>query len=677
MPRPRQGASASGRSVRPLAGAAWASLVRRSFFVSMNHRGNSGSCFAPLERFEEYRGAVDKLRSNLPQLYRAVNPGGDVSRLDGWDVLRKRYEAYLQRGGSPVLVATLYGPTGAGKSTIFRLLTGVDVPAGDDVRPVSFASVVAAPPEWDDPKRLRTVFPSFCLERLTDVSQLRERGGDAARLFHVPFADKSDGGISLILADVPDFNSIEQTNWSRAESVLQRAEIVLFAVFRESYCDERVIAELARCCRLAARMAFLLTKTDSREQAERIWNDLIQSKLTPGSNHLAANFQQCRADGVTTLHQFLSQCHVYFSPRRAPAEVKLEEINPLHPEQPAFVSLLRGADAENVLLASLLEPVAQVVNGCRELLTDFGAVRDNLEDRLCRVDESIANAAERIAGNEFPFDRMMQLIHEEIPKSQSKATRWATVPIRVASRGIRAASSVVRQVVSKRVTSIFARLLAKEKNDGTVQECRELESERIAKATGWLLNRWRSDFPYEAQGGLLAHKNYSRIREEFQRQQLPEPGNEWEPYVRQAVGQWAREHPWLCNALPVTADVALIGSVGLLVVDIATTGGLFGTPVLVGTLGLSGAAAGGSTAAAVILKWAEKRKLENVFRKADEHWRRERATQLRQHLRDHLQRPLFQSWIDQRAKLQEALANDCRQACEKLEVLVRSVPDTA
>ena len=52
------------------------------------------------------------------------------------------------RGANLALVATLYGPTGAGKSTLCRLLTGVPVPAGDDVRPVSYASVVIVPQTW-------------------------------------------------------------------------------------------------------------------------------------------------------------------------------------------------------------------------------------------------------------------------------------------------------------------------------------------------------------------------------------------------------------------------------------------------------------------------------------------------------------------------------------------------
>lgn len=67
------------------------------------------------------------------------------------------WDGFSSLGGREVLVATLYGPTGAGKSTLFRLLTGIPVPAGDEVRPVSYASALAVPSPLANKEALCTI----------------------------------------------------------------------------------------------------------------------------------------------------------------------------------------------------------------------------------------------------------------------------------------------------------------------------------------------------------------------------------------------------------------------------------------------------------------------------------------------------------------------------------------
>src|SRR6266850_1298758 len=104
---------------------------------------------AGLERFERFAAAVEGLVRHFPEIFVLLHPEQSLDTVDGWSAMVQRSEALQAQGRKPVLVATLYGPTGAGKSTLFRLLTGVPVPAGSDVRPVSYASVVVVPPNLD------------------------------------------------------------------------------------------------------------------------------------------------------------------------------------------------------------------------------------------------------------------------------------------------------------------------------------------------------------------------------------------------------------------------------------------------------------------------------------------------------------------------------------------------
>ena len=42
--------------------------------------------------------------------------GGKPDSLEGWKDLKARFSAFQMRGKDPVLIATLYGPSGSGKS---------------------------------------------------------------------------------------------------------------------------------------------------------------------------------------------------------------------------------------------------------------------------------------------------------------------------------------------------------------------------------------------------------------------------------------------------------------------------------------------------------------------------------------------------------------------------------
>ena len=367
-----------------------------------------------LGRFETYLQSVDTLQSQFPPIFRSLHPDRRLEDMDGWAAMLKRQEAMRRQGGRPVLVATLYGPSGAGKSTLFRLLTGVEVPAGNDVRPVSYASAVAVPQALLRDGLVDSLFPGFRLQPLDSPQQLRDKENQG-KLFPVAYRANDGQELPLVLADVPDFTTVEVGNWEQCRRMLERAEIVLFAVFSESYVNRDVIEELARCCQLAGHMAYLLTKTHSAEQARRIWEDLTQWKLTSEEQGLAEKFAQRRADGRTLL-EFLAQAPVYYSPwREVP---RLEDIQPLRQDDPPLESLLRGATGENILLSACFSSPRWAIQGCRTTLNEVNHRIDELNGHLTQAERPINEAAKRIAGSEFPIGRMMELVLEETRKHQ-------------------------------------------------------------------------------------------------------------------------------------------------------------------------------------------------------------------------------------------------------------------
>src|SRR5690606_22842875 len=108
-----------------------------------------------------------------------------------------------------------------------------------------------------DPARLARLFPGFVLAPLEDIQELRRPGADDSRLLYVSYSsDAAAQPLPLVLVDVPDFNTVEQANWDKADRVLDRAEVVVFVVFGDGYKDERVVSELARCCRKAGFLAY-------------------------------------------------------------------------------------------------------------------------------------------------------------------------------------------------------------------------------------------------------------------------------------------------------------------------------------------------------------------------------------------------------------------------------------
>jgi energy-coupling factor transporter ATP-binding protein EcfA2 len=619
------------------------------------------------DSFHHAAQAVEVLLNDFPKVYRLL---GDQrlpldKQITGWAAMRERHQVYQEQGEQPVLVAILYGPTGAGKSTLFRLLTGINVPAGDVRRPTTYACAMAAPAVWiEAPDRLRRLFPDLTLEQLQDMAQLGQPTDSENHVFIKPYSppesnwfeklkrkifyqsyDENDQGFPLILVDVPDFDSIERQNWEKAEALLQRAEIVIFLTTGDKYADDVVVKALQRACRLAARLVYLLTKTASAEHARQKWEDLLH-KLAQTPPY-ATHFQEKRSNGQTLL-EFFRGCPVYFSPWSDSPQLK--HVQALSAGDPRLEELLRGLPAENLLLESFLEPAIPVVQACQqELATAQELLRKRRHD-LEQAGRYCAEAAKRVAASLFPISRMMQIMHEEISQQQSWWAKVLSWPFRILSAPFRMMGSLISA-------------LRDAPSQSDVRSQTKLEAENLGKAVEWLLDKWRGDFrPQDAQ--MLEQARLEPLRQQFSRRPLPNMAADWEVHVRQAARQWAREHPWAVNILPAIADFLAIAGGAVLAIDLFATGGHIGIPALV---------AAGGAGARILSEFINSAEMEKMANAVHRSYVEQRSRELQQHLEEHLFRPVFQPWHEWIKQMEQAPVARCQQACADLQQLFQQI----
>jgi hypothetical protein len=597
------------------------------------------------DAFQRYRAGVQLLLQHVPGIERSLAELGDHFSLDGWDSMQLRFQAFQQQDAQPMMVATLYGPSGAGKSAWFRQLTGIDVPSGHVLRPMTYACVMAVPPTLDDPERLVRLFPGFVLKPLEHMDELRCPEAEQTRLLYIAYADQSPAqSLPLILVDVPDFNTVEQANWDKADRMLDRAEVVVFVVFGDAYKDDRVVSELGRCCRKAGFLAYLFTKTTPTAAAAK-WQDLLATVQRFDA------FQQRRNDG-RTLHEFLSACDAYSSPLSDPP--RLSEIAPLRPTAPSLDSLLRGQDAVRIVLTGLLESTAQAVAGCRELLGVAKTRRVAYDQALQRVTRELLTAAQTVAASQFPAGRLVELAIDVSRRNLHWSARIFRYPVALMARQGKAA---VRRLLG---------WLMENPDPDEVRERPDLERDRLYQFAERLIDRFRSLYPEHAvPGGMLDHARCAAVRDAFLAQPLPQPTRDWEDVVRTALEGWCQNNRLLAHLLVLSGDVMLAAGATAIVIDLGTTGGI------IGTVGLPALAGAGSVVAGRILDRFDHLQLRRIAEQAYDQWRDQRRQELAAHLQANFADPLFASWRECLEQLDEATIDRCADACAELTGLAK------
>jgi len=573
--------------------------------------------------------------------------GRQPDSLPGWKALKARYASFQMRGVDPVLIATLYGPSGAGKSTLFKLLTGVDVPAGGAVRPCSMACAAAVPESLDDSQKLAALFPGYIAEKLVSQTQIRQTDGPDQLLF-ATYAEKKKQAIQLVLVDVPDFNTVEKTNWDKAEKMLERAEVVIFMVYDNAYSDDKVIQELARCCKKSASMAYMLTMTNA-EAAKQIWGDLLQKV-----SGKFAIFQEQRADGKT-LHQFLSESPVYFSPRSE--HPSLENVYQLNESTPPLQSLLRGFDAEKIIISGLREPALQTVVSCTSFIEneELGLIGMRDRDRAMRAD--LLEHAKAVAFHEFPAGRLVQIVLEE-------ARRRRPWYLRIITSGFE-----IPGVMFKKGQKLIDWLRGKNDDGPSLVNRDDLERKRLHEATEHMGNQWRGNYPdLSGTDGVLSSANCENARNAFTKVNIPEAGLDWETEVRKDLAKWAEENKWKCAMLATVPELAMTGGIALLMVDLCTTGGSFSA--LLTNLGIAGTVGGVGAAVGVGIKFLEDYHLNTVAENAQNKWKTQRTQELLIHMDENWAAVLLQGWRLKLKTLIDAPIPKLKQICMRVQKLL-------
>lgn len=573
-----------------------------------------------MNRLAEITKAIETLRLELPEWGHWLEPG---HRLEGLEACHRRVRAWSAVSGEPPLVAALYGPTGAGKSTLFKLLSGINVPSGEQTRPMSRSCALAVPPAWADPAKLAPVFPAAELVPMGDGAALLAPGQPFGRL-HAAVAPSlsslGPGGSSLLLVDAPDYNGVDPENALRAEEILLRAEILVFVLQVDSYLVARNVEELARAARLATRLVVVLTKARDSLQAWMAWDDLCRRLDDPAG--LEPMFADRRADGRSCA-EVVRSAPVFMWARAERPELA----GIMARKGSSLVDRLAGQEARRVAWEGVAGAAHEAATDARRLLTKALEASEAAGKRRASLVADAREAGARVAGREFPFGALMQSLVKEARSALPDWWKIVSMPVDWLFGTVKTVYGKASEWIGQ-VKEMVVQESAKSENR------EDVERRVLSREADALLDSWRSR-PDLADLGLESSRCAS-AREALLAAPLPGVSQEWEAALRDEARRWVAENPGLAKGLPVISDVVMAAGFGLLVIDLGFAGGLFGTAVVVGKLGAGGVIAGGAGALGLWGRFLGEANMEQMLRRVDATWRKTRAADLSAHIERHL-----------------------------------------
>jgi hypothetical protein len=602
------------------------------------------------EIFETYAKSVGTLINNLPGIHKAASIKEPLEDMPGWKDFLGRPRTFVESGGRPVLVGTLFGPTGSGKSALFRDLTGIPVPS-DLVRPTSYSCIVGAPEGVVDQSGVQKLFPNYRVSAMTTPDVLRDPNRKDDELFCAFYKPPQTNGdsVNLILADVPDFNSIDQGNWARADQMLARAEVVVFMTYAEAYKNERVISYLVTACQKAGHLVYVLNKTP-QENAIKIWEDLLKYAKS------ADRFAEKRHSDNLPLHEFLALSPAYFWPFGGDTVPGRDKLAPIRSESPEFTSFLTGLDAGRVILLSLMEVTPGGVATSRAVLAEASSEKDRLTGIVETVDKQIAEQAAWTAQTQFPVGRWVELV-VEIAKQTPRP--FLLKPMIFVSAQF---YKIIGQI---------RRLFTKSKND--LRPRKDIEKERLALSSMELVEMWRKANPDLVQAGSLSAENCREARDAFLKMDLPPVGTEWDDFVKERAMKWSRENRVTSGVVATLTDLLAVGGITVLAIDLFVARGVLTAAAAAAAhslIGMIGLGAAGSAFSGVLIKALKTFGLDGVLQDAYSEWCKARKTEIQGHIQNQFADPLFFKAMKERlAALQSAPITKCMEACDSLEQL--------
>lgn len=373
----------------------------------------------------ELENALPRFKEALDALWGAAGPWPGMretlaSQDGAWaDLLTYKLVPHLASGSC--LIVAVAGGTNTGKSTVFNLLLGF---AASPVRATAAATrqvLVAASPKRTHDCLEGRLFHGFPTQPLLEAGDLLTTRTNAA--VHVLETDSLDDG--LMLADTPDVDSIEVTNWEHADHVAAAADVLVAVLTGEKYRDARVVDFFRRAAEAGRTVLPLMNKAD------------------PADDYAVAREQLAKFVEDTDLE---APCFVLSHDFRI-AEAEDRPIASLDGEAD-LRAYLGGLDVAAVKkrvyarsIAAFAEGAGAFIERAEALGARFGGVQQEL---LAWAGES-AQQFEPAPGPEVGG-----LFHEYVQKRRNTVSRWIGNAGRGTARGINTVSRALRKAVFRK-----------------------------------------------------------------------------------------------------------------------------------------------------------------------------------------------------------------------------------
>ena len=527
---------------------------------------------------------IDRLKNNLKQLQQQFPT--IKSEEDPISILEKIPSKLPIINGKPVLVTAFCGPSGAGKSTIFNLLTGLNSPTSNTRRPNSFGSLVAIPKEiFDNPER-NDYLPNFKIDCLKSPDELLDKNIPKDKIFIKPYEMKYGNKSNWIyIADIPDFNGIEVSNWEKTEQMIQRADSIIFVSTAEGYADRKTIEYFIKVLRLSGKVIYLLTKVDSEQNAKNILIDRIDEKQ---KGYFIQNIERVDKTAVADL----KKCHFYYSLRSE--NPKIEDIKPSTLNSNfSFIDEIFSNQNKDTILNSFCYSLKEASNLGEILCNNTSDLIKEEESYKSSIEEQVRKEADYIVGNIIPF---MKIISKIIRKIQIKRFDYYKNKIK---NFFRKNNATEENLKNENLKNNDNKKLAE-------------EQERLSKAVEELFDEWLKN---EKANSLMNKK----VRDQAIRERIKASYKVILPikddgYIDDIIDEELKKKIDNGNTInEVIIDVLLLGGPGLIILDYFFLGGL-------GELGMMaiGGAIGGLGGG--IIEYLNVKGLKNFLNNTQEEW---------------------------------------------------------
>ena len=345
------------------------------------------------------------------------------------DSLKKIPLEIKQIDGKPVQTVAFCGPAKSGKSTMFKKMSGFDIPTGSDISTMSSLAIIPNDKgsEYSDKKLLsdaENIFPNFEINILPNSNVLIKKDETINRLYVSSYSlDNYYSSIKVVLIDLPDFGAIFETNWDKAKLGINRADTVIFTVSASTYRNESVMVILKEVLSKAGSFVFLLTKVDPEVKnpknedfqscAERIRNNLIEDVS------INKDFTSIKNADGKSLKELLDSCPFYFSPHKRLSDYSIIIQKLKNCTEEFDQMLFKGA--EETIFESKFKKIQYSAEQAMHHCDNLQHIVETQQKFLNNVDEIVKETAKEIIGKQgnCPIHYILKILREELNKSRS------------------------------------------------------------------------------------------------------------------------------------------------------------------------------------------------------------------------------------------------------------------